>query len=88
MGSSDCFSKIIAYIFPPWHCVNAHLNAAYLQWENFCFIEVFTLDDDKLIKCILINSAWLQLTLLTPVGAVRVYLVFTKRSVFGLVFVK
>jgi len=26
LGSNSCFSKIIADVFPPWHCVNTHLN--------------------------------------------------------------
>jgi len=27
MGSNNCFSKIIADVFPPWRCVKTHLNA-------------------------------------------------------------
>jgi len=31
MGSNNCFSEIIADVFPPWHRVNTHLDAAEQQ---------------------------------------------------------
>jgi len=31
MGSNSCFSEIIADVFPPWHRVNTHLDAAEQQ---------------------------------------------------------
>ena len=72
MGSNSCFSKIIADVFPHWHCVNTHLNAPDQQTgKTSAFIEVLTLTDDQLIKCI-----WLAAPgccfLLIPMGAVRV----------------
>jgi len=27
VGSNNCFSKIIVDVFPPWNCVDTHLNA-------------------------------------------------------------
>ena len=33
MGSNSCFSKIIAYVFPPWHRVNTHLDVVGLTLE-------------------------------------------------------
>jgi len=53
MGSNICVSKIIADVFPPWHCVNTHLNLPEQQTDKtFAFIEVLTLADDQLIKYI------------------------------------
>ena len=76
MGSNSCFSEIIADVFPPWHRVNTHLDAAEQQTDrNSAFIELLTLTDDQLIRA-LISSSWLLLTLLVPVEAVRVHLVF------------
>ncbi|MEE6522716.1 hypothetical protein FKM82_021325 [Ascaphus truei] len=47
MGSNNCFSKIIADVFPPWHCVNTHLNAPDQQnVKTPAFIEMVTLADD------------------------------------------
>jgi len=34
MGSNSCFSKIIADVFPPWHRVNTHLDAAQQQTDK------------------------------------------------------
>ena len=34
MGSNSCFSKIIADVFPPWHRVNTHLDAAEQQTDR------------------------------------------------------
>jgi len=34
MGSNNCFSKIIADVFPPWHRVNTHLDAAEQQTDE------------------------------------------------------
>lgn len=28
MGSNSCYSKFIADVFHPWHCVNTYLSAA------------------------------------------------------------
>ena len=48
MGSNNCFSKIIADVFPPWRRVNTHLNAAEQQTDKTsAFIEVLTLTDDQ-----------------------------------------
>ena len=53
MGSNNCFSKIIADVFPPWHRVNTHLNAAEQQTDKTsAFIEVLALTDDQLIESI------------------------------------
>ena len=53
MGSNSCFSEIIADVFPPWHRVSTHLNAAGQQTgKTFAFAEVLTPADDQLIKCI------------------------------------
>jgi len=47
MGSNICCFKIIADVFPPWQCVNTHLNAPVQQTDKAsAFIEVLTLDDD------------------------------------------
>ena len=44
MGSNDCVSKISADVFPPWHCVDTHLNAPEQQTDlTSAFIEVLTL---------------------------------------------
>ena len=76
MGSNSCFSEIIADVFPPWHRVNTHLDAAEQQTDRTsAFIEELTLTDDQLVRA-LISSTWLLLTLLIPVEAVRVHLVF------------
>ena len=49
MGSNSCFSKIIADVFPPWHRVNTHLDAAEQQTDRTsAFIELLTLTDDQL----------------------------------------
>ena len=59
MGSNNCFSKIIADVFPPWHRVNTHLNAAEQQTDKTsAFIELLTLTDDQLISA-LISSCYL-----------------------------
>ncbi|MEE6526683.1 hypothetical protein FKM82_027469 [Ascaphus truei] len=51
MGGNNCFAKIIADVFPPWHCVNTHLNAPDQQTaKTSTFIEEVTLADDQLIK--------------------------------------
>ena len=34
MGSNSCFSEIIADVFPPWHRVNTHLDAAEQQYDK------------------------------------------------------
>ena len=76
MGSNSCFSEIIADVFTPWHRVNTHLDAAEQQTDRTsAFVELLTLTDDQLIGA-LIGSTWLPLTLLVPVEAVRVQLVF------------
>ena len=47
IGSNNYFCKIIADVFPPWHCVNTHLNAPDQQTDKpSAFIEVLTLADD------------------------------------------
>ena len=47
MGSNNCFSTIIANIFPSWHCVYIHLNAPDQQTaKTLAFIEMDTLADD------------------------------------------
>ena len=71
MGSNSCFSEVIADVFPPWHRVNTHLETD----RTSAFIELLTLTDDQLIRA-LISSSWLLLSLLVPVEAVRVHLVF------------
>jgi len=53
MGCNNCFSKIVADVFPPWHCVNTHLNAPDQQTDKtWAFIEELTPADDQFIKCI------------------------------------
>ena len=43
MASNNCFSKIIADVFPPWHRVNTHLDAAEQQTDRTsAFIEELT----------------------------------------------
>jgi len=63
------------------------LNAPDQQTDKTsALIEVLTLSDDQLISA-LISSTWLLLTLLIPVEAVRVHLVFYKPLVhFSSVF--
>jgi len=47
MGSNR-FSQIISDVFPPWHCVNTHLNAPDQQTvKTSAVIEVLTLADAK-----------------------------------------
>ena len=43
MGSNNCFSKIIADVFPPWHRVNTHLDAAEQQTDQTSTF----IDDDQ-----------------------------------------
>ena len=63
MGSNSCFSEIIADVFPPWHRVNTHLDAAEQQTDRTsAFIELLTLT--QLISA-LISSSRLLLTHLT-----------------------
>ncbi len=48
LPSNNCFSKIIADVLPPWHCVNTHLKAPdSIKTSAF---EVLTLADEQLIK--------------------------------------
>ena len=50
-GSNNCFSMIIADMFPPWHCVNTHLNAPDQQpAKTLAFVEAVTLADAHLLK--------------------------------------
>ena len=52
-GNNNYFSKIIADVFPLWYCVNTDPDAPVQKTDNISvFIEVFTLADDYLIKCI------------------------------------
>jgi len=45
--------RSLADVFPPWHCVNMHLNVPDQQTaKTSAFTEVITLADDHLIKCI------------------------------------
>jgi len=46
MGSNDFFSKIIADVFSPWHCVKKNQQTA----KTSAFIEVNTLTYDQLIE--------------------------------------
>jgi len=72
MGCNNCFSEIIADVFPPWHCVKTHLNAPEQETARMSdFKKLLTLGNVKLIKYI-----WLLLNLFFPMEAVRVYLVF------------
>ena len=51
LGSNNCFSMIIADVFPPWHCVNTYLNAPDQQIaKTLAFLKVVTLADDQLLK--------------------------------------
>jgi len=91
MGSNNC-SKIIADVFPPWHCVNTHPNAPDQQTNKS---SAFIYRDDHTYwwsanQGHLNNSAWLLLiTLLIPQVAVLMYLVFHPWLLhFGLAFVK
>ena len=81
---NNCVSTIIADIFPPWHCVNTHLNVPDQQTaKTLASIEVITLADQFL------KSTWLLLSLLIPMEAVRVYLnVHTWLLHFGFIVVK
>ncbi|MEQ2173944.1 hypothetical protein GOODEAATRI_002825 [Goodea atripinnis] len=37
LGSNHCFSKIIAEVFPAWHCVKTHMYVPDQQFaKNFC----------------------------------------------------
>ena len=38
MGSNYCFFKIIADVFPPWHRVHTHLDAAEQQTDRTIFL--------------------------------------------------
>ena len=54
LGTNNCFSMIIADVFPPWHCVDTHLNAPDQQTtKTLTFIEEISLADDQLLKGIL-----------------------------------
>ena len=46
-----CFSEMIADVFPPWHRVNTHLNAAEQQSDKITALI------DQLIKCVLLAAA-------------------------------
>jgi len=63
MGSNSCFSEIIADVFPPWHRVNTHLDAAEQQTDRTsALMKVLTLTDDQWIRA-LISSTCLLLNL-------------------------
>jgi len=84
MGSNNYSLKIIADVFPPWHCDKAHLNAAAQHTtKTFAFTKVLrkVLDDDQLQ---LRAFDKLLLTLSVPLEAVHVYLVLH----FILVFIR
>lgn len=54
-----------------------HLNAPDLQpAKTSAFIEAVTLSDDQFYQVHFINSTWLLLTLLVPLEALRIFLVF------------
>lgn len=51
MCSNKCFSKAIFDVFPPWHCVNTHLNLPDKQTaRTAAFIEVCTSADCQFMK--------------------------------------
>lgn len=53
MGSNNCFPEINVDVFPPWDCVNTHLNPPGQQTARAsAFIKALTLDDDQLINWI------------------------------------
>jgi len=61
MDRYNCFSKIIADVFPPWHCVITQLNAPDQQTDKTsAFIEMLTLAHDQLFN--LISCTWLILS--------------------------
>jgi len=63
MDSNNWFSKIIADVFPPWNCVNTHHDAADQQTAKMsAFIEVLTLADHQLMKCIWLGALGCYLT--------------------------
>lgn len=50
MGSKNCLSKIIADVYPPWHCANVHLNARkQYTVQTSAFIMVVILAEDQVI---------------------------------------
>jgi len=65
-----CFSKIIADVFPPGHCINSHLNAPDQQ-THICWWSVNQL--------YLISGSWWLFTFI-PVEAVSVYLSFSQTT--------
>ena len=77
MGRNHFFSMITAYVFPPWHCVNTHLNAPDQQTaKSLAFIEVITLADNQLLE--VFNSY----------GSSNGVLTYTWLIHFGFIFVK
>lgn len=45
MGSNNCFSKITANVFSPWHCVNTYMKTLDQQTtQSSTFIDVLRLD--------------------------------------------
>ena len=58
MGSNKCFSEINVDVFPTWHRVNTHLDAAEQQTDRTsAFIELLTLTDDQLISALISSLA-------------------------------
>ena len=69
MGTNSCFPEITADVFPPWRCVNTHLNVLDQQTDKApALIEVLTLTDDQLISA-LISSPWMLLIVFISVDA-------------------
>lgn len=47
MGNNICFSKVVALVFPSWHCVHAHLKAPEQQTDKTpVFYRAGHTDDD------------------------------------------
>jgi len=44
--------NIFYSVFPPWHCVNTHLNAPDQQTAKSFALTLVTFADGQLIKCI------------------------------------
>ena len=67
MSSNSCFSKIIADVFPPWHRVNTHLDAAEQQTDKAsAFIEVLTSFHMEAAQMLLLLHFGLLLAKLCP----------------------
>lgn len=65
-GSSNCFCKIIADVFPLWRCADTTECFTPAKWQNVCFCRWAHICQpfNQVNEMLLICSSWLLFTLL------------------------